>query len=349
MNVHTDRPAVAVVILNWNGRHYLEKFFPSLFHSSYPNMRVYVADNGSTDDSLSFLENKYPQTVLLKSSYNRGFAGGYNWALSHIQEELIVVLNSDIEVDSKWIEPIVELFERHKDVAAIQPKILDLNRRSHFEYAGAAGGWIDRLGYPFSRGRIFDVLETDNGQYQSVSEIFWASGAAMFIRRSAFLKVGGFDEFFFAHHEEIDLCWRLQRWGYRILASPDSIVYHVGGGTLPKDNSRKVFLNFRNNLIMLSKNLPLGEACWVIPTRFALDAISAYKNLFSGQSGYFFAVMRSHFAFFGWLIAQKKQSVFSEAPRKTAGLKGLYKESVVWQHFVLGKNRFSEIVSSQNG
>jgi GT2 family glycosyltransferase len=349
MSQPSEHPVVAVVILNWNGISYLERFLPFLNRSTYPNLKLYVADNGSTDDSVNWLQTHHPHIQVLTSKTNRGFAGGYNWAISQLNEELLVLLNSDIEVDPGWIEPVVQLFNQHQDVAAIQPKIMDFHRRDHFEYAGAAGGWMDRLGYPFSRGRVFDVLEKDHGQYDTIREIFWASGAAMFIRKSAFNQAGGFDEFFFAHQEEIDLCWRMQRLGWRLLVCPQSLVYHIGGGTLPKDNPRKVFLNFRNNLIMLYKNLSLAEACWILPGRFALDAISAYKNLFSMQSSYFFAVMRSHFAFLGWMLFHQKRSVRLPANNTEVALKGLYQGSIVWQHFIRGKNSFSEIVSSLNG
>lgn len=342
MHSTTELAPVAVVILNWNGRHYLEKFLPTLLASTYPGMKIYVADNASTDDTISFLKSTYPQVNIIENSRNEGFASGYNLALKKVKEEYLVLLNSDIEVAKNWIEPALELLKSDPAVAAVQPKIKDYNNRSHFEYAGAAGGWIDIFGYPFSKGRIFDVLEEDHGQYDTVSPIFWASGAAMFIKKSAFEKAGGFDPYFFAHQEEIDLCWRLQLAGFRILSCPDSVVYHIGGGTLPKDNPKKIFLNFRNNLIMLYKNLRWTDRLFIIPFRYFLDAISAWKNLLEGQPHYFFAVMKAHFAFLGWILFFKRNSIFP--PEKKGKITGQYHSSVVWQHFIKGKKMFSEII-----
>ena len=346
MQSTTALPPVAVVILNWNGRHYLEKFLPTLLASSYAGMKVYVADNASTDDSISFLKSTYPQVTIINNNKNQGFAAGYNLALKKVEEEYLVLLNSDIEVSGNWIEPALELLQSDPAIAAVQPKIKDYNNRTHFEYAGAAGGWIDIFGYPFSKGRIFDVLEEDHGQYDKITPIFWASGAAMFIKRSAFEKAGGFDPFFFAHQEEIDLCWRLQLAGYRIMSCPASVVYHIGGGTLPKDNPKKIFLNFRNNLIMLYKNLGWSDRLFIIPFRFLLDAISAWKNMLDGKPTYFFAVMKAHFAFLGWLIFSYKDAVFPHEKKRE--LTGVYRSSVVWQHFVKGKKLFSEIIRSDS-
>jgi GT2 family glycosyltransferase len=340
------KKTIAVVILNWNGRHFLETFLPSVFRSTYPAVKVYVADNGSTDDSIYFLKAHYPTVTRIDLGKNHGFAGGYNLAIQSVEEEIMVLLNSDIEVSPTWIEPVMELFEQDEKIAAIQPKLLDFNNRTHFEYAGAAGGWIDRFGYPFSRGRLFDEIEEDKKQYDSPQPIFWASGASLFIRKKDFLQVGGFDPYFFAHQEEIDLCWRLQLAGHKIMSCPSSVVYHIGGGTLSKDNPKKVFLNFRNNLIMLWKNLEGLEAAWILLCRFGLDALSAWKNLLSGQPSYFVAVARSHFAFVGWLLSSKKNNVF---PATRGGmLSGYYRGSIVWQHFVLEKKRFSEIIVDEN-
>lgn len=337
---------VAVVILNWNGKKYLQEFLPFLLRSTYPGLKVYVADNGSSDDSIQFLKEAYPSVIIIDNKNNYGFAGGYNLALKSVSEELLVLLNSDIEVTPNWIEPAIALFESDPSIGAIQPKIMDFKNRKSFEYAGAAGGWIDILGYPFSKGRVFDKLEIDKGQYDESEEIFWASGAAMFIRKSAFVKAGGFDDYFFAHQEEIDLCWRLQKAGYKIISSPDSIVYHIGGGTLSKDNPRKIYLNFRNNLIMLWKNLSMGKVLWILPFRFALDAISAWKNLLSGQPAFFTAIMKAHFSFMGWLISDRKTAVYYNS--NAIEPKGVYKGSIVWQHFVKGKNKFSEIIAKSN-
>lgn len=346
MQPSTLLPPVAVVILNWNGKHFLEKFLPSLLSSSYPNLKAYVADNGSTDGSMRFLQEHYPTVTIINNGKNGGFAAGYNEALKAVSEEYLVLLNSDIKVDPGWIDPAVAMMQEDPTVAAVQPKIKDFNRKTHFEYAGAAGGWIDAFGYPFSKGRIFDVVEEDKGQYDRSTPIFWASGAAMFIRKSAFLKAGGFDPFFFAHQEEIDLCWRLQLIGYKILSCPASVVYHIGGGTLPKNNPRKIFLNFRNNLIMLWKNLSWPARLYILPMRFMLDAVSAWKNLLGGQSPYFTAVMKAHFGFMGWLLFYRSRSVFpTERSKKPTGV---YQGSVVWQHFVKGRKYFSEIIPSGN-
>jgi len=339
-------PSVAIVILNWNGKQFLEQFLPSVLSSSYENMEVIVADNASTDDSLSFLEKNYPQVRILRNKKNDGFAGGYNWAMQEIDAEIAVLLNSDVEVTSSWIEPVVDMFNQKPSLAAVQPKILDYNKKDHFEYAGACGGWIDNYGYPFSRGRIFDTVEEDLHQYDDPMKIFWASGAAMFIRTSIFKEMGGFDPFFFAHQEEIDLCWRMQLAGYEIMSCPQSVVYHIGGGTLAKENPKKVFLNFRNNLIMLYKNLSFLESMKLIPIRFFLDFVSAIKSCLSGHFSYYVAIGKAHFAFLGWLLFQQSKSIF---PSKTNGtIYGKYNGNIAWEHFINGKKRFSEIISVEN-
>ena len=339
-------PSVAIVILNWNGKQFLEQFLPSVVNSSYGNKEVIVADNASNDDSISFLENHYPEVRILRNEKNDGFAGGYNWAMQHIDAEIAVLLNSDVEVTSGWIEPVVDLFNQNPSVAAVQPKILDYNKKDHFEYAGACGGWIDSYGYPFSRGRIFDTIEKDFHQYDDPMKIFWASGAAMFIRTSIFKEMGGFDPFFFAHQEEIDLCWRMQLSGYEIMSCPQSVVYHIGGGTLAKENPKKVFLNFRNNLIMLYKNLSFLESLKLIPIRLFLDFVSAIKSCLSGHFSYYVAIGKAHFAFFGWLLFQQSKSIF---PSKTSGqTHGRYNGNIAWEHFINGKKRFSEIISVEN-
>ncbi len=337
---------VAVIILNWNGKKYLEKFIPVLLGSTYTGLKVYVADNGSTDDSVDFLTKTYPEVIILAESTNEGFAGGYNRAIAKVPEELIVLLNSDIEITPGWIEPAISMLMADPGIGAVQPKIMDFNNRHRFEYAGAAGGWIDQLGYPFSMGRIFDVIETDNGQYNKAQPIFWASGAAMFTRKSIFMQMGGFDPYFFAHQEEIDLCWRMQLAGYRILSCPDAIVYHIGGGTLAKDNPKKVYLNFRNNLIMLWKNLNGTTRYWVMICRFFRDAVCTWKNVLGGQPSYFTAVMKAHAGFIYWLFFDQKKSVWPAI--KSGKPAGLYLGSVVWQHFIKKKTRFYEIVTTVN-
>ncbi|HRI20642.1 MAG TPA: glycosyltransferase family 2 protein [Panacibacter sp.] len=336
-------PSTAIVILNYNGRNYLEQFLPSVIASSYPNKRIIVADNASLDDSLLLLKNQFPavEVVLLDSNY--GFAGGYNQALKRIEADYYVLLNSDVEVAADWIEPVITLMEKDKKIAACQPKILSYFQKDTFEYAGGAGGWIDQLGYPFSRGRIFENCEKDTGQYNDTSEVFWATGAAMFVRAPVFHQLYGFDAFFFAHMEEIDLCWRMQLAGYKIMCCPASVVYHVGGGTLPKGNSRKVFLNFRNNLIMLFKNLNWKEKLWKLPLRILLDVVFAWKSLLQGDSISFFAVAKAHAAVIGWLVAAKHKHTFCKMPVNT--MKAVYAGSIVWAYFIKKKRRFSEIVN----
>ncbi|MBL7735969.1 MAG: glycosyltransferase family 2 protein [Chitinophagaceae bacterium] len=336
------KPLVSIVILNWNGRKYLERFLPSVLASGYPNLRVAVADNASTDDSVAFLRSAFPETELILHDRNYGFAGGYNRALQQVKSDYYILLNSDVETTPGWIEPVIELMESDKRIAACQPKLLQYDNRSYFEYSGASGGWLDKFGYPFARGRVFDVCERDEGQYDETAPVFWASGAAMFVKADIFHALGGLDDYFFAHQEEIDFCWRLQSAGYSVYCCPRSVIYHVGGGTLPKGNSNKVFLNFRNNLIMLAKNLPLGQACWKIPFRLFLDAISAFKSLAEGEGKYFIAVFRAHFGFWRWLLfGEKKHSAFKRPP---AELKGYLHKSVVWAYFISGKKRFDEIV-----
>ena len=244
-------PRVAVVILNWNGRFFLEKFLPSVYNSSYPNLEFVIGDNASTDDSVVFVQENYPSVKILTNKTNLGFAGGYNAILKRVEADYYVLLNSDVEVTQNWIEPVIDYMESYPDIVAAQPKILAYHEKNKFEHAGAAGGFIDKYGYPFCRGRIFNDVEEDNGQYNTPMEIFWATGAALFIKSTAWKASGGFDDDFFAHMEEIDLCWRLKRMGYRIGYVGESVVYHVGGGTLNTSNPKKSYLNFRNNLVML--------------------------------------------------------------------------------------------------
>ncbi len=338
-------PKVSVVIINFNGRKYLEKFLPSVLAGTYSNMELIIADNASTDDSLEFMRTTHPDVRIIKMNRNHGYAGGYNEALKEVHSDYYVLLNSDVEVSSGWIEPIIELMENDKTIGACQPKILSYHQKEYFEYAGAAGGWLDCLGYPFARGRIFDICEKDTGQYNDTSQIFWASGAALFVRADLFFKAGGFETYFFAHMEEIDFCWRLQLLGYSIYVCPASEVYHVGGGTLPKGNERKVFLNFRNNMIMMAKNLPKRQSFWKIPARIVLDFISAFKSIFEGQFVYFLAVGEAHLAFAKWLLFKRKQSVFPV--KRKARLTGWYQHSVAFKHFVEGKERFDEIVANK--
>lgn len=341
--MHT--PTVAIVILNWNGRSFLEKFLPSVIASAYSSKKIIVADNASTDDSIHFLQEHYPQVSIILNDTNEGFAKGYNTALKQVAADYYILLNSDVEVTPGWIEPVIELMERDIAIAACQPKILAYHNKQQFEYAGSSGGWLDKFGYPFLRGRVFDDCELDVGQYDDIQPCFWASGAAFFVRAAVYHELGGLDEFFFAHQEEIDLCWRAQLAGYKIYVQPASVVYHVGGGTLPKGNSRKAFLNFRNNLVMLAKNLPLGAAAWKLPFRMLLDVLSAFRGLVAGDSGYFVAVWKAHLHFVGWLISGKGQSVFPV--KKHGKVSGWYNGSVVWAYFIRKKKTFFEIINSK--
>jgi GT2 family glycosyltransferase len=340
-----SQPSVAVVILNWNGRKFLEKFLPSVLSSTYSNMEIIIADNASTDDSVAFIQSNYPQLRILNNTTNEGFAKGYNTALKQVESDYYVLLNSDVEVTPQWITPVIDLMEANPKITACQPKLLDFNNRSTFEYAGASGGWIDSFGYPFSRGRIFDTCEKDHGQYNEAVPCFWASGAALFVKAKAFWQVGGFDEYFFAHQEEIDLCWRLKSLGYEVYVQPQSVVYHVGGGTLPKGNSKKVFLNYRNNLIMMAKNLPLVTMVTKLPFRILLDGVSAWRALLKGDWGYWVAIFKAHFAFFSWLLSSKVST--PKIPRSFSFHSGIYNSSIVFAYFLKGRKYFSEIIGNK--
>lgn len=337
-------PSVAVVILNWNGRKFLEQFLPSVLQTVYPNFSVVVADNASTDDSLKFLQNHYPQVSIIQNPDNEGFARGYNLALKNVKADYYVLLNSDVEVTPGWMGSVVALMESDLQIAACQPKVLSYHEKNVFEYAGASGGWIDYLGYPFSRGRVFDVCEADEGQYEDAVPCFWATGAAFFVRSNLFHEMRGFDPFFFAHQEEIDLCWRMQLAGYKVYVQPASIVFHVGGGTLPKGDSLKTFLNFRNNLIMMFKNYHRPNMYWILPMRILLDAIAAWKNLLAGDGGFFKAVFRAHLHFLKWVLSGKlrKESIFPA--KRGRPMIGWYTGSVVYNYFLQGKKLFSQIV-----
>ena len=340
-------PSVAVVILNYNGRNFLEKFLPSVIDSTYTNMKLVVADNASTDDSVLLLQNNFPSVDLLLLDKNYWFAEGYNRALAKVQADYYVLLNSDVEVTPGWLNPVIALMESDTTIAACQPKILSWYQKDFFEYAGAAGGWLDYLGYPFARGRVFETIEKDRQQFEDIQPIFWASGAAMFIRANLYHQCGGLDPYFFAHQEEVDLCWRLQLAGYQIMSCPSSVVYHVGGGTLPKGHSRKTFLNFRNNLVMLCKNLYWTEKLWKMPFRFALDAVFAWKCLLGGDAVSFIAVAKAHIAVICWWLGKRKHPSFSAKPMHQ--LQGVTNHSIVWAHFVQKKTLFAEIVEKKLG
>lgn len=271
--METQKIKTAVIILNWNGKAWLEKFLPTLQEYSQ-EATIFVADNASTDDSVDYVKINFPTVKIIINASNGGYAKGYNDVLKHIDSEYFVLINSDIEVTAGWLSPIIALMDNDKQIAACQPKILDYNNKNNFEYAGASGGFIDNLGYPFCRGRIFDSVEEDKGQYNDAIEVFWATGACLFVRAVHYNEVGGLDEDFFAHQEEIDMCWRLKNKGYKIMVEPKSVVYHVGGGTLNAGSPFKTHLNFRNNLFMLFKNLPTSSLFTIIPMRLVLDGVA---------------------------------------------------------------------------
>lgn len=331
---------VAIVILNWNGKQYLEKFLPTVIEYSKKDAQIIVADNASTDDSVSYITENFPEVSIIHNKENYGFAKGYNEALKLVKSEYYVLLNSDVEVTENWINPIIELLEKDDSIAACQPKIKDYYNKDYFEYAGAAGGFIDRLGYPFCRGRIFESLEKDNGQYNDTIEIFWATGACLFIKAKCFHEVGGLDDFFFAHMEEIDLCWRLKNKGYKIMFSPDSTIYHVGGGTLNKMNPQKTFFNFRNSLLMLHKNLPKGKILTTILKRLILDGAAGIKILLEGKPSHFIAIIKAHFSFYSSL----KQNKAKRPVNRNKEHVGIINKNILLIHFLKRKKTFNTIV-----
>lgn len=327
---------IAVVILNWNGVALLEKFLPSVLQYS-PEAVIYVADNASTDSSITFVEQHYPTVKIIRNKDNYGYAQGYNEALAYVEEEIYALVNSDIEVAENWLQPVLQTFINEPQTAIIQPKILDYKDRSLFEYAGAAGGFIDRYGYPFCRGRIFDTIEKDNSQYNDNCEIFWASGACFFIRKGIYRELGGFDSDFFAHQEEIDLCWRAFNKGYHAKYIAASVVYHVGGATLQQGNPHKTYLNFRNSLLMLSKNLPLSSLYGILLARLVLDGLAGIQFLFKGKVAHCIAIIRAHFAFYGLFAANYKK-------RDTIQSKKYYKiKSIVYTYYISNGKVFGKL------
>ena len=330
---------VAVVILNWNGKDFLKEFLPSVVAYLPDFSELIIADNNSTDDSVSFLKKNYPSVRIIINKDNGGYAKGYNDAIKLIEAEYYILLNSDIEVTNNWIEPIIAFMDKHKNVAACQPKIKDFHQKTHFEYAGAAGGYIDKYGYPFCRGRLFQEIEEDKGQYDDVAEVFWASGACMFVRADVFHSLNGLDEDFFAHMEEIDFCWRAKNENHQIYYHPESVVYHVGGGTLPKSNPKKTYLNFRNNFFLLFKNIESKHILWVFVWRLILDGVAGFKFLFDGSLKDALAVMKAHFHFYKSIRAlYAKRKLLNQ---KEVSM--LYNHNIVYDHFVKGKKTFSEI------
>lgn len=343
--IETVWPRVAVVVLNYNTKELLERFIPSILATAYPNMFIVLADNASTDGSGEYALQKFPQITLLRLEKNLGYAGGYNEALKKIKADYYVLLNSDVEVPSNWLMPMVTMAMRDPMYGAIQPKIKDYKSKTLFEYAGAAGGYIDRLGYPFCRGRIFDSVEQDVKQYDADEQIFWASGAAMLVKAEVFHKLDGFDPHFFAHMEEIDLCWRMQSRGYKIMYCHDSEVYHVGGGTLSQQNHRKTYLNFRNGLRLLIKNYPKERLWRVVFTRMVLDGVAGIQFLLKGRHKDTLAILKAHKDVY---LSLRTWLKYRETNRKLSlkelyALPGFYSKSLVWQYFVKKHRRFVDL------
>ena len=342
-----NKPSIAIVILNWNGASLLEEFLPSVVkHSQFPDTTIYVADNASTDDSIKFLRDNYLNEIeIIQNDGNYGYAKGYNVAVKNLSEKYLILLNSDVEVTENWLVPIVNLMESDKSIGACQPKLLSYRNKNEFEYAGAGGGFIDKLGYPFCKGRIFDSFENDKGQYDEVADIFWASGAALVVRTSLFKTLNGFEEDFFAHMEEIDLCWRIHRLGYKIKACPTSIVYHLGGGTLNKINPRKTYLNFRNNRLMITKNIATKRFVSNLIIRDILDITAGFQAIFYGKFRESLAIFKALFDFHimlpKWI--KKRRALKQTLPNTDEHDVLLYQKSIVFQYFIKKKKTFKEL------
>ncbi len=334
---------VAVVILNWNGKKYLETFLPGVLNYS-SGAAIYVADNQSTDDSIAFLRTHFPSVHIIINPTNEGFAKGYNTALKQIDSRYYILLNSDVEVTEHWLDPLIALMDRDINIAACQPKIMDYYNRHTFEYAGASGGFIDTYGYPFCRGRLFNELEEDKGQYDNSIETFWATGACMAVRAETFRQAGAFDDDYFAHMEEIDVCWRMKNLGYKIYVEPKSLVYHVGGGTLNKLSPRKTFLNFRNNLITLTKNAQARFLFFKILFRMVLDSVAAFKFLLEGSVSHFLAVIKAHFSYYAHLPSTlKKRKAMKRMPGFRHTNSGIYQKNIVYLHFIKSLKKYSDL------
>ncbi len=335
---------VSVVILNWNGKHWLEAFLPSVSSSTYPQLDIIVIDNASTDDSVEFLHSTYPAVKVYIWDQNYGFTEGYNKVLPYLDTPYFVLLNSDVEVRENWIEPLVNLMESDANIIAVQPKILSYHEKHLFEYAGAAGGFIDKFAYPFCRGRLFDELEEDKGQYELPLEVFWASGACSMLRTSLVRKIGLFESRFFAHMEEIDFCWRAHNLGYKVMCEPKSVVYHVGGGTLPQSSPRKTFLNVRNSLSMMYMNLPSSHLFGRIMARLLLDGVWSIKLLTEGNVKGVGAIIKGHVQFYAQLgYWHKRRKEIYQSVKPTFIHSGIYPKSIVWAFFVKGKRSWNAL------
>lgn len=337
------RTKVAVVILNWNGIALLKEFLPSVVNTIPQYAKVFVLDNASTDESVNYIHENFPSVQVLHNDDNYGFAEGYNKGLPMVDAEYLVLLNSDVECAKNWIEPVIDFMDEHKKVAVCQPKIMDYKNKESFEYAGAAGGYIDTFGFPFCRGRIFNELEKDSGQYNNPTSIFWATGACLFVRKTVFESVDGFDSSFFAHMEEIDMCWRILRAGHEIYYIPSSTVYHLGGGTLKKLNPQKTYLNFRNNLMMILKNNQRNGFIFTLFFKLILDGIAGLKFLLEGSPKHTWSVLKAHLFLYRNLrkVLKKRKALRIKYP-KTA-ITPFYSGSIVLDHYLLGKKTFSEL------
>lgn len=329
---------VAVVILNWNGKKLLEQFLPFVISFSEKEAIIYVADNASTDDSVSFVKNNFPSVKIIQNKTNGGYAKGYNDALKNLTEDIFILLNSDVEVTPNWLTPIISEFKKDNNLVAAQPKILDYKNKSYFEYAGAAGGYIDQLGYPYCRGRIFNTIEKDEGQYDDITKIFWATGACLFVRKTAYNNVEGLDENFFTHQEEIDLCWRLQSQRGTIKYIGKSTVYHVGAATLSNYNSKKTFYNFRNSLIMLFKNVEGSKVWLLIFIRLILDGMAGVQFLLQGKWKHTIAIIKAHFSFYSLIPTYLKKRA-----KNTTQLKYYSIKSIVWNYFIRKNRTFKQL------
>nr|WP_298993542.1 glycosyltransferase family 2 protein [uncultured Polaribacter sp.] len=328
----------AIIILNWNGEKLLEQFLPSVVEFTAKQAEIYIADNNSTDNSIDFITENFPSVKIIKNAINGGYAKGYNDALKHIDADIFCLINSDIEVTENWLNSILNEFENDENIGVLQPKILDFKNKTKFEYAGAAGGFLDFFGYPYCRGRIFNDIEEDKNQFNKISDIFWASGACFFIKSDLFRELNGFDEDYFAHQEEIDLCWRVQNAGYKIKYIPNSIVYHVGGATLSNLNPKKTFLNFRNSLLNILKNVPNRYLVFLILSRLILDGFAGIKFLIELKPKHTFAILKAHLSFY---------SLFFKFLRKRKNRKkktDYYNhKSIVWQYFILGRKNYHQL------
>ncbi len=335
----------AVAILNWNGEKFLKQFLPIVVQHSRHIADVVVIDNASTDASLEFVRAHFPEVIIVELPVNYGFAGGYNHGLIALKHEIFVLLNSDVEVTANWIEPVLAYMDSQPKMVACQPKILDYHRKEWFEYAGAAGGFIDKDAYAFCAGRIFFEFEKDNSQYVKNEEVFWASGASLFIQRAAWEEVNGLDEDFFAHMEEIDLCWRLKNRGYQIGACREALVYHFGGGTLDRHSPFKTYLNFRNNLYMIVKNYRASNIFMKVNRRMLLDGVAAFRFIAEGKFSHFYAVLKAHCSFYKHLRKTLKKRRLEEVASLNPNLKGVYQGSIIKHFFLFKKRKFSELPS----